>query len=124
MGVDVAAGGGLRAVEVACHTVPCHLQVKFAEFLVFFFPLQLEGCVTLSYNVPADAGAERVHFLFRGGGGVLMAVVLECRVAAVHQTLWVLLQQQQLGTRFLMRLKDGRSSKSTYRTCSLPPRCV
>lgn len=46
MGVDVAAGGGLRAVNVACHTVPCHLQVKFAEFFFFFFS-QLEGCVTL-----------------------------------------------------------------------------
>lgn len=42
---------------------------------------------------------------------MLMAVALECGVAAVHQTLSVL---QQLGTRFLMRLKDVHSSKSTY----------
>lgn len=55
VGVDVAAEGGLRAVNVACHTVPCHLQLKFAEF---FFSNWREGSVTLSYNVPGDAGAE------------------------------------------------------------------
>lgn len=38
MGVDVAAEGGLRAANVACHTVQCHLQLKFAEFLFFFCP--------------------------------------------------------------------------------------
>lgn len=70
MGVDVAAEAGLRVVNVACHTVPCHLQLKFAEF--FFFPPQLERSVTLSYNVPGDAGIEGLHFPFffvgRGGG--------------------------------------------------------
>lgn len=35
VGVDVAAEGGLRAANVACHTVQCHLQLKFAEFLFF-----------------------------------------------------------------------------------------
>lgn len=64
VGVDVAAEAGLRVVNVACHTVPCHLQLKFAESPP---PQpQLERSVTLSYNVPGDASAERLHFPFLG----------------------------------------------------------
>lgn len=37
MGVDVAGEAALRVVNVPCHTVPCHLQLKFAEVFFFFF---------------------------------------------------------------------------------------
>lgn len=49
VGVDVAAEGGLRAVNVACHTVPCHLQLKFAEVFIIFFSFQLEGGICYTF---------------------------------------------------------------------------
>lgn len=107
MGVDVAAEAGLRAVNVACHTVPCHLQLKFADFLFNFFH-QLERSVAhFHINVPGDAGAERLHFPFLGRGGLLMAWY---RIAAIQQTVSVL---QQFVAGFLIRTRNVYISKST-----------
>lgn len=96
MGVDVAAEAGLRAVNVACHTVLCHLQLKFAD--IFFLPPNWRDL--LHFHIMSRVMLVQRDFIFLFWvGRVLMAWY---RIAAVQQTVSVL-QQFVAGFVIMMR---------------------
>lgn len=75
MGVDVAAEAGLRVVNVACHTVPCHLQLKFAEFF-FFSPLNWRDL--LHFHIMSRVMLLQRDFIFLFGRGGVDGLVQDC----------------------------------------------